>query len=250
MSIRVLIADDEDGMRLVLQKAVQRHEDITIEAAVHNGQEALEQFETLRPDLVFLDVEMPVCDGLEAARRIQELSPDTPIVFVTAHESYRPQAFEVYATDYLVKPFSLERLDETLQRVRRQLALRRAAEMPPAPQTPVRLPLAGRILIKGRDETVLLRVEDIVLIKREERQSVVCTRDGTQIPTRDPLSEWETRLPADTFFRSHKSYILNLNYISRIYPYGRWTYITRLCGTKFDALLTRERYEALEQMLG
>ena len=104
-------------------------------------------------------------------------------------------------------------------------------------------------MIKGREESVLLSFDDIVMVKREDRQSIICTVDGSEIATRDGLTELEERLPADTFFRSHKSYIINLDYISHIYPYGRWTYITRLRGTKFDALITREKYEELEQMI-
>ena len=111
MTHRVLIADDEAGMRLLLRKAIEKHPGFAVCAQAQNGEEALELFEKQRPDVVFLDVEMPVLDGIETARRLQDTSPDTPIVFVTAHEAYRSEAFEVYAADYLVKPFSIERLD-------------------------------------------------------------------------------------------------------------------------------------------
>ena len=246
MTHRVLIADDEAGMRLLLRKAIEKHPDFAVCAQAQNGEETLEAFEKQRPDVVFLDVEMPVLDGIETARRLQDTSPDTPIVFVTAHEAYRSEAFEVYAADYLVKPFSIERLDATLERLSRWIAVRAAAKTLPAPEG---LPKLSRILIKGRDEAVMLSYDEIVMVKREDRQSVICTRDGAQIAPRDALSELEERLPRDKFFRCHKSYIINLDYICHIYPYGRWTYVTRLRGTKFDALITRERYEMLEQMI-
>ena len=243
---RVLIADDDFGMRLLLQKAIEKNENFIIEAEAENGQQALELLAERAVDLVFLDVEMPVPDGIETARKIQDIAPEMPIVFVTAHEAYRPQAFEVYAMDYLIKPFSVERLHQTLSRIEKWLDARRKAQSLPAPQVTRKL---SRIMIKGREESVLLAFEDIVMVKREDRQSIICTVDGSEISTRDGLSELEERLPSDTFFRSHKSYIINLDYISHIYPYGRGTYITRLRGTKFDALITREKYEELEQMI-
>ena len=93
MTHRVLIADDEAGMRLLLRKAIEKHPGFAVCAQAQNGEEALELFEKQRPDVVFLDVEMPVLDGIETARRLQDTSPDTPIVFVTAHEAYRSEAF-------------------------------------------------------------------------------------------------------------------------------------------------------------
>ena len=117
-TLRVLICDDEPGMRLVLRKLVERAEGFEMVGEAVNGQEGLELFEQLRPDVVFLDVEMPVMDGVEAARRMQDMDPRAALIFATAHEGYREEAFSVYAFDYLVKPFKNERVLETLGRIR------------------------------------------------------------------------------------------------------------------------------------
>ena len=250
MSIRVMIADDDPGMRILLKKAVESHAAFQVCYEADNGQEVMNYLEQIGPDLIFLDVEMPIMDGIETARRIQDIAPDIALVFVTAHEGYRTEAFEVYAMDYLVKPFSIDRLNMTLDRLENWLRMRSAADA--APQTPAvatAQPKRDRLLIKSRDESVVVPFSDIAMVKRENRQSMICLNDGTSIATHETLSELEARLSPEIFLRCHKSYIINLNYVSRIYPYGRWTYITRLRGTKFDALITREKYEEIESLL-
>ena len=116
--IRVLIADDEEGMRMILRKMIDRVEGFTICAEAENGAQALELVEQHKPHVCFLDVEMPGMTGLECAKAIQDTDPHTIIVFATAHDDYMAQAFEVYAFDYMVKPFKMERVMKTLERIR------------------------------------------------------------------------------------------------------------------------------------
>ena len=100
-----MVADDDAGMRLLLKKIVEKTPGFEAPVEVKDGLEALELFERYRPRLVFLDIEMPLQRGVECARRIQDIDPRAFIVFVTAHEEYMREAFELYAMDYLVKPF-------------------------------------------------------------------------------------------------------------------------------------------------
>jgi len=93
-------------------------------------------------------------------------------------------------------------------------------------------------------------MSDILLVQRENRATVIYTKGDRRYETGDSLSETEARLDAAVFFRCHKSYIINLNEISSITPYGRWTYVVRLNGTAHDALITHEKYEELEKMFG
>lgn len=245
--LRVLIADDDSGMRLVLRKIVERVDGFTLAGEAGDGQTALELVETCKPNVVFLDVEMPRKSGVECARAIQDLNPDIMIIFATAHEAYRGDAFEVYAFDYLLKPFKVERVIQTLERARDRLALRteRAAQklMPSMPRA-----VAGRMMLRHREGVSFLDFQDILLVQREERATVLYTEDGERYVTGDSLAEMEERLPKDVFFRCHKSYIINLSRIKDISPYGRWTYVVRLEGTKHDALITHEKYEELERM--
>ena len=154
-------------------------------------------------------------------------------------------AFEVYAFDYLVKPFKVERALNTLSRIRDRLT----AQTPKTESVrPVPAAVSGRLMLKHREGLSFLNIPDILLIQREERASVLYLTDGSRYVTGDSLSELEQRLPDSMFFRSHKSYIVNLNHIDSISPYGRWTYIIKLRGTDRDALITHERFEDLEKL--
>ena len=202
--LRVLIADDDAGMRTVMRKIIAKVEGFTLVAEAGDGKITLELTEQLKPNVVFLDVEMPQMSGVECARAIQDMDPSIVIIFATAHDTYMGDAFEVYAFDYLVKPF--------------------------------------------KEGVNFINQSDILLVQREDRATVLYTADGGRYVTGDSLAEMEERLHSDAFFRCHKSYIINLNHIKDITPYGRWTYVVRLENTKHDALITHEKYEELERM--
>jgi two-component system LytT family response regulator len=152
----------------------------------------------------------------------------------------------VYAFDYLIKPFKVDRVLQTLERARDRLNPDKDEAPLPVPDAP--RPNPGRIMLRHRDGVSFVSTQDIVLVQREERSTVIYTSTGERFVTSDSLSETEARLGSGSFFRSHKSYIINLNYISNITPYGRWTYVVRLKGITQDALITHEKYEELEKM--
>lgn len=116
--IRVAIADDEEGMRLILRKLIEGEEGFSLCGEAKDGQELLALAAEKRPQVCILDVEMPGMSGLECARLLQDTDPQTVLVFATAHEGYMAEAFEVYAFDYWVKPFKLDRAKQTLGRIR------------------------------------------------------------------------------------------------------------------------------------
>ncbi len=242
--IRIVIADDDAGMRMMVRKLIERADDYALVGEAENGEELLDLFEKTRPEVVFMDVEMPGMTGVECARLIQDKNPKTIMVFVTAHEEYMADAFEVYAFDYLLKPFRMERAMHTLDLIRQRL--RESAGAPGAPEKPVRFNAPARIMLKHREGVSFVDLNDILLVQREERATVVYVADGGRFVTGDTLGEMEERLPEGMFFRTHKSYIVNINHIESIAPYGRWTYIVKLRGTRQDALITHERFEELQ----
>lgn len=243
--IRILIADDDPGMRTVMRKLAERAEGYELVGEAEDGNRLLELYEETRPDVVLMDVEMPGMTGIECAKVIQDRNPRTVLVFATAHEQYMRSAFEVYAFDYLVKPFRLERALNTLSLIRERLTAQSPA---PEPVRPHPTAASGRLMLKHREGLSFLDIPSILLIQREERASVLYLSDGSRYVTSDSLSELEQRLPEEMFFRCHKSYIVNLNHIDSIAPYGRWTYIVKLRGTDRDALITHERFEALQSL--
>lgn len=244
---RVLIADDDPGMRLVLRKIVEKAEGFAVAGEAADGKTALSLMEQEKPDVVFLDVEMPEMTGIECARIIQDMNPSTVIIFATAHDAYMGDAFEVYAFDYLVKPFKVERVVQTLERARSGL-MAKAVKPLAAPRPGSRPAAEGRMMLHHRGGVSFLNFNDILLVQREDRSTVIYTTGEGRYVTGDSLGDMEERLPKDAFFRCHKSYIINLNRIKDITPYGRWTYVVRLEGTKQDALITHEKYDELEKI--
>lgn len=244
-SIRILIADDDPGMRTVMRKLVERADGYELAGEAEDGLQLMALYDETHPDVVLMDVEMPGMSGVDCARAIQDRNPKTVMVFATAHEQYMRSAFEVYAFDYLVKPFRAERALNTLNMIRERLS------QPSASAEPVRArssAAAGRLMLKHREGLSFIDIPSILLIQREDRATVLYLDDGARCVTGDSLSDLEKRLPAEMFFRTHKSYIVNLSHIDSIAPYGRWTYIVKLRGTDRDALITHERFEALQAL--
>lgn len=245
--IRILIADDDAGMRLIMKKLVEKAEGFQLAGEATNGRELLEMYDRLLPEVILLDVEMPEMTGVECARAIQDRNPRTILVFATAHEEYMANAFEVYAFDYLVKPFKIERALQTLERIRERL---RGTAGEAEIVSPKLNPGNGssRMMLRHREGVSFLDMENIAIVMRENRSTVLITQDGSRYTVSDALGELEERLPQNIFFRTHKSYIVNLNLIDSISPYGRWTYIVKLRGLKEDALITHERFEILQKL--
>lgn len=246
--IRALIADDDAGMRLLMRKLLEKSGGFTLCGEASDGAELLALAAEHRPQLVLLDVEMPGVSGVDCARELQDSDPHTILIFATAHDKYMADAFEVYAFDYLLKPFKAERALATLERAKSVLRTREDAARSAKPVEP--RPQSGRILLKHRDGVSVINMEDILLVQREERATVLYTVNDGRYVTGDSLADIEARLDPALFMRCHKSYIINLSHVDSISPYGRWTYVVKLRGTRRDALITHEKYEELERLFG
>lgn len=244
--IRVVIADDDQGMRLIMRKMIAKVEGFTLVGEAANGPDLMMLVEQEHPQVVFLDVEMPGLTGVECARLIQDMDPSTVLIFATAHDQYMGDAFEVYAFDYLIKPFKVDRVLKTLVKARDRISGLNEKPMPAI--KPANKAAAGRLMLHHREGVTFLNMEDIVLVQRENRTTVIYTLGEGRFETGDSLADMEARLDPQVFFRCHKSYIINLNQIDNITPYGRWTYVVRLNGTQQDALITHEKYEELERL--
>lgn len=238
MDLKVLVADDDAGMRLVLRKIVEQTDGFCIVGEAADGIEAAETAASLRPDVVFLDVEMPHLSGVEAAREISRSVPNAALIIATAHAQYMPEAFEVYAADYLINPFKVDRVRQTLNKLRQSFE-KRAQDSATGKQ---------KLLIRNHDGMILIDVGDIIFIQREDRTTVLYTTDGCYTTSESLNKLWE-KLDHAVFMRSHRSYIINTSAVKMIYPYGRWTYIVKFKYGDQDALITHEKFEELQQIL-
>ena len=115
--MKVLLVEDESGIRLLLRKIVEKNKEFQVAGEADNLTDAVTLFHRTKPDVVFLDIEISGASGLDCAKIIADVNPKTKIIFATAHAEYMSNAFEVYAFDYLLKPFNVERVNQTLQRI-------------------------------------------------------------------------------------------------------------------------------------
>ena len=199
-------------------------------------------FRLHKPDVVFLDIGIKGQNGVECARRSARLSK-VKIIFATAHSEYMSEAFEIYAFDYLMKPFSIERVNKTLDRIA-------ALEIPAGFESGEKIVKTekrrDKLLVKGKESLSFVDIPDIILILRENNSTAIYTEKGS-FATSASLAEIEQKLDPEQFLRSHKSYIINLSKIRKIEPYGRWTYTVHFQTGKETALITAEKYEEIKK---
>ena len=245
--MRVLVVDDEVPARERLKRMLAEIEAVEIIEAT-DGSQAVEMIEALSPDLVLLDIQMPGLDGFGV---IEALKEPPPIIFVTAYDEYAIRAFEVNAMDYLLKPFSRERLHKAIRRIQEGLAEERdlGAQMGPLLESLVaKGRYLARLAVRDRDCIRVLDVEDVDWIGIKDEQVMVHVGDEVY-PIRRTLIELETRLDPACFFRAHRSAIVNLDRVKEVIPWFKGSHKLRLTtGAEVD--LSRTQARALRELLG
>lgn len=210
------IAVDDEKIILEELCAMLRQTGIALTGAFQDPLDAFESIKSLKPDVVFLDIEMPVLNGIELARRIAGYDSQIQIVFVTAYEQYALKAFEVSAVHYLLKPLTQEKITEAVKRVHRVKQMNKAKGDIGKPLiTGDRTEAADRICVKDRDETIIIKIDDILYLKSEGGKTVVVAKKGSYV-SRTGLQNWESKLKKFDFIRCHRSYIVNANYIKKM----------------------------------
>ncbi|NOT07318.1 MAG: response regulator transcription factor [Gemmatimonadales bacterium] len=218
--IRALIADDEPLARRGVRQLLERQAGFTVVGEVRNGRETLSALETLAPDLLFLDIQMPDLDGFGVVRaRGPDRMPS--VVFVTAYDEYAVRAFEVHALDYLVKPIVEARFEATIQRVREQVRREAALDLArrltalvaePAPSAP---PLEPRLLVPTASGELVLDTSEIDWIEARDYYARVHA-GGRRHLIRESLASLEARLDPGRFVRVHRSAILRLDRVREL----------------------------------
>ena len=218
--VRALIADDEPRARQFLGRLLQEHEAIEVVGEAKGGGEAIEMIARLKPDVAFLDIQMPDLSGLEVARHMK--GADAPvIVFVTAYDQHAVEAFEVAALDYVLKPLKRDRLAETVERVIAEVrsgeppAEKREAALQQALATPAlkeRMEALRRLPVRFRREVRLLDLAQVSRIVSRDRVVLACA-EGREYLVDYTLQELEERLPHGQFVRAHRAALVNIDAI-------------------------------------
>lgn len=240
--LRTMVVDDEQLAREELCFLLEQAGDVDLVGQAADGPAALRLAGELRPDLIFLDVQMPGLTGFEVARRLVHADITPHIVFVTAFDQYAVDAFTINAVDYLLKPVDLDRLEQALDRVRRRVA-------PDTPSTPA-LPLAPEDLERvieavrtrqGRRDQLALRVgERFVLVHVDEIVHASLVDDSILVVTNTvsgtsnyrTLDELSARLDPSVFWRVHRSHLVNITRIKEIVPWFSRNYLLKMKDAK------------------
>ncbi len=227
MKLTCMLVDDEPYIRLILRRVIEKTEDFEVVAECESASQALAAFPEKKPDVVFMDIDLNGDSGIDCAKAMLKQNPDVVLIFATAYAEYMPSAFELYAFDYLVKPFDIERIRHTLSRISRKNERK-------------------VLMLKGRESISVVGIEDIIMVSHEKTSTKIYTEKEVYETSRS-LGEIREKLTDPDFWQCHRSYIIRVSRIKSIEPYGRWTYIVKLDGLTEDALMTKERFDELKE---
>lgn len=243
--LKAIIVDDEPLARQLVREYLSHHADIEIVAECENGFEAVKAVSDFRPDILFLDVQMPKLDGFEVLELIVH---DLAIIFTTAYDEFALKAFEVHAADYLLKPFSQERFDEALEQAKKKIGKRASHSLNAIVEKSheVHNPLE-RILIRDGTKVHIVPVETIDYI--EAQDDYVAINTGGKIHLKQTtIATLEGELDNKKFVRIHRSFILNIERLAKIEPYAKDSRVAILKdGTRLQ--VSRAGYAKLKLLL-
>jgi two-component system, LytTR family, response regulator LytT len=242
MSLTALIIDDEPLARQELQYLLERAGGVEVLAQGTNGIEAVELIRTHKPDLVFLDVQMPGLDGFGVLKKLLDRKVPMPqVVFATAFNQYAVRAFEVNAVDYLLKPFDRKRVMQTIEKAQaRRVApvesasdakldalLRLVEEQTQAPKAN-----SGKVIVRAQSRLLLVDQREICFASIEEGTISVVTRAVEGQSNCRTLEELMDQLDPETFWRAHRSYVVNIQHIREVVPWFKSSYQLRMDDAK------------------
>lgn len=247
MTKTVLIVDDEEDARELMKIHLARHEQYALVGEAQNGQEALSAIEKLQPDIVLLDIQMPEMNGIELVEQLS-FSTSTQIIFITAYDQFAVKAFELNAVDYLLKPFSRSRFDQTMEKA---AALNEKQDLQSLIAT---LSLATnkkeyivRFAYREGLSTLFIPVSEVPAVVSADQYIEVYTA-GRKYLIRLSMDYLEKVLDPSIFFRTHRSYFVNLQFVESIEQYEPRNYLIHLKGG-IKAKLSRDKREAFNKKL-
>ena len=246
MSSKVIIIDDEPLARSIVVEYLQNFPDLTVAQVCSNGFEGVKAIQQYKPDLIILDIQMPKINGFE----MLELIENPPaVIFATAFDEYAIKAFEAHAVDYLLKPFTQERFEKDIKKWKDQTnssSEKNTKEL--LDEVSLTAPQSQRIVIKDGSKIKIIPIQDVHYLEAADDFVKVFTKEGYFLKNKT-MSHFEQVLDPDQFVRSHRSYIVNIQQITRIDPYEKDSHVAILrSGAKVP--VSRTGYPKLRSILG
>lgn len=241
--IKAVIIDDEPLAREIVKEYLLTYTQIEILQECNDGFEGLKAIQQHQPDIIFLDVQMPKINGFEMLELVEEMPA---VIFTTAFEEHAIRAFEVHATDYLLKPFSKERFDKALQKwLDKTTPVQTDALLETAGASPLQ---SNRIVVKINGKIKIIPVQDIHYLEAADDYVKIVTGEGAFLKNKT-MAFFEKSLDAQQFARVHRSYLLNVNQVTRIEPYEKENHLAILkTGAKVP--VSKTGYPKLKSALG
>jgi len=243
---RVLIIDDEPLARMVLLEYLQGMPGFEVIQECGDGFEGIKAINQHKPDLVFLDVQMPKINGFEM---LELLEQQPAVIFATAFDEYAIKAFEAHAVDYLLKPFSKERFEKAIEKYLAQSATQNKKQTAELLETAALSPAQHeRIVVKTGTKVKIIPVHDVLYLEADDDYVSIHTAEGAFLKNKT-MSFFEQMLDARHFVRVHRSYIVSISEITRLDPYEKDAHIAILkSGAKIP--VSKSGYARLKQVLG
>lgn len=224
MKHRVVIVEDEPLARATLRDLLGNLDDFELVGEAADGPMAVEMINRAKPDLIFLDVNLPEFNGLEVMKRLLH---EPVVIFTTAYDEHAITAFELAATDYLLKPFGRQRFAQALTRAREVLERRTGRPSLADAREALAAPMPQRLLIRDGGRIVPVALAEIVRLEADGDYVAVRTATKRHLVNL-PLSKLEARLDAAKFLRVHRSHIVNLEFVEALEPYGNAQFVVRM----------------------
>jgi two-component system LytT family response regulator len=241
---KIIIIDDEPLARSVVKEYLQKHPQLEIVQECGDGFEGVKAIQQHEPDLIFLDIQMPKITGFE----MLELVENPPsVIFTTAFDEFAIKAFESHAVDYLLKPFNQDRFDKAITKWKESISTEKATQelLESASLSPSQ---SQRIVVKNGSKIKIIPVQDVLYLEAADDYVKIHTQEGYFLKNKT-MSHFEKSLDPLMFVRSHRSYIVNVQQITRIDPYEKENHVAVLkSGTKVP--VSRSGYSKLREVLG
>jgi two-component system LytT family response regulator len=244
--ISAIIVDDEQLARQVIRQLLANHPEVTIAAECANGIEAVKAVAEHQPSLIFLDVQMPKLTGFDV---LELINTDAAVIFTTAFDQYAMRAFEVHAVDYLLKPIGRERFDSALAHAKTRLENKTPNPRPEELSNSARAPqqFLERLVVKDGTKVTIIPAGKLDYVEAQDDYVAIAT-GGRKHLKQQTIGSLETCLDPKYFVRIHRSYIVNLERVTRIEPYGKDSKIAILAdGARLP--VSRSGYAKLQELL-